>query len=84
MHVPLWWDGDQYIKTTSAYWRSIASLCSTQEHLHIETETYSWSVLPPSHPGRTAGLTACLIKELQVAQDALTNHTNPSIKNSSQ
>lgn len=64
-HVPIWWAGtvDDTLSTTRFFWEEIARLIanpaaqphtSNEEPLHVEVETYSWSVIPEKLRGEAS------------------------------
>ena len=83
VHVPIWWKGHAALQTTQAHWQNLTRCIAdsfkdnkNSSPLHVEIETYSWSVIPQSHQRGLGGIHQGIIKEFEcfkaVFQEALT------------
>lgn len=65
-HIPIWWTGSEFIKTTHADWRcAVTAARKLQSPPHLEIETYTWDVIPDAERAGMAGgdLSASIVAE---------------------
>ena len=86
-HVPIWWEGEGYLRTTAEDWRAAVRWLAARDLCEqYEVETYSWGVIPAAHRRSLGGLHGAIAQELRVLSACLQSarkeshpvHSSPS------